>query len=152
MLSGAFGGNQKNQGSAAVMGMVFMAFSWIMNLFILSLSRQREYYADRHSATTVENGSQKLSTGLAKIVSATKNMRGNRKQTKNMGAFKALFIADPDRAEIDSAQLSSVKGVDSQKLVDEILSKKLTTGDRILEILSTHPNIIKRLRALKELN
>jgi heat shock protein HtpX len=152
MLSGAFGGNQRNQGSAAAMGMVFMAFSWIMNLFILSLSRQREYYADRHSATTVENGSQKLSTGLAKIVSATKNMRGNRKQTKNMGAFKALFIADPDRAEIDSAQLSSVKGVDSQKLVDEILSKKLTTGDRILEILSTHPNIIKRLRALKELN
>jgi Zn-dependent protease with chaperone function len=37
-------------------------------------------------------------------------------------------------------------------MVDEILSKKLTTGERILEIFSTHPNIIKRLRALKQLD
>jgi Zn-dependent protease with chaperone function len=37
-----------------------------------------------------------------------------------------------------------------QKLVQEILSQKLTTLDRITEILSTHPNIIKRLRALQE--
>jgi Zn-dependent protease with chaperone function len=41
---------------------------------------------------------------------------------------------------------------DSQKLVDEILSKKLTGSERILEVLSTHPNIVKRLRALKQLS
>lgn len=69
-----------------------------------------------------------------------------------MGAFKALFIADPDRAEVDSAQLNSIRMGESQKLVDEILSKKLTTAERIFEILSTHPNIIKRLRALKQLS
>ena len=34
MLSGTFGGNQKNQGSGAAMGVVFMAFSWIMNLVL----------------------------------------------------------------------------------------------------------------------
>jgi heat shock protein HtpX len=152
MISSAYSRGRNQNDMGPILGVAFMAFSWIMNLFILSLSRQREYYADRHSASTVENGSKKLSTGLAKIVSATKNMRGARKETKNLGAFKALFISDPDRAEIDSAQLSSMRSLDSQKMVDEILSKRLTTGERILEILSTHPNIIKRLRALKQLN
>ena len=154
MLSGMFGGNQKNQGSGAAMGVVFMAFSWIMNLFILNLSRLREYYADRHSASIVDGGSQKLSTGLAKIVNATKNMGRmgrTRQQTKNLNAFKALFITDPDRANVDSAELSTMSVAGSQKLVQEILSKKLTTADRILEIFSTHPNIVKRLKALQEL-
>jgi len=154
MLSGMFGGNQKNQGSGAMLGIVFMAFSWIMNLFILYFSRLREYYADRHSASIVDGGSQKLSTGLAKIVSATKNMGRmgrTRQQTKNLNAFKALFITDPDRANVDSAELSTMSVAGSQKLVQEMLSKKLTTADRILEIFSTHPNIVKRLKALQEL-
>jgi Zn-dependent protease with chaperone function len=68
-----------------------------------------------------------------------------------MGAFKALFITDPDRAKVDSAELSMMSAADSQKLVQDILAKKLTTADRILEILSTHPNIVKRLKALQEL-
>jgi heat shock protein HtpX len=154
MLSGMFGGNQKNAGSGAMLGLVFMAFSWIMNLFILDLSRLREYYADRNSASVVDGGSQKLSTGLAKIVNASKNMGRmgrSRQQTRNLNAFKALFITDPDRANVDSAELSAMSAADSQKLVQEILSRKLTTGDRIMEIFSTHPNIIKRLRALQEL-
>ena len=152
MISSAYSRGRNQNDMGPVLGIAFMAFSWVMNLFILFLSRQREYYADRHSASTVENGSQKLSTGLAKIVSATRSMRGAKKQTKSMGAFKALFIADPDRAEVDSAQLYSVRTGESQKMVDEILSKKLTTAERVLEILSTHPNIIKRLRALKQLS
>ena len=155
MLSGMFGGNQKNQSNGAAIGMVFMAFSFIMNLFILNLSRLREYYADRHSASIVDGGSEKLSTGLAKIVNATKNMDRmgrTRQQTKNLNAFKALFITDPDRANVDSAGLFDMSVGDSQKLVQEILSRKLTTGDRILEIFSTHPNIIKRLKALQEVS
>lgn len=154
MLSGMFGGNQKNQSSGAILGIVFMAFSWVMNLFILYFSRLREYYADRHSASIVDGGSQKLSTGLAKIVNATKNMGRVRQQTgggRSMNSFKALFITDPDRASADSAELSVMSIRDKQELVQEILSKKLTTADRILEIFSTHPNIIKRLKALQEL-
>jgi heat shock protein HtpX len=154
MLSGMYGGNQRNQSSGAALGIVFMAFSWIMNLFILNLSRLREYYADRNSASIVDGGSQKLSTGLAKIVNATKNMGRmgmTRQQTRNLHAFKALFITDPDRAASDSAELSRMSMADSQRLVQEILSKKLTTADRIIELLSTHPNIVKRLRALQEL-
>jgi heat shock protein HtpX len=149
MMSSMYSGRRNN---GAAFGIVFMAFSWIMNLFILYLSRLREYYADRHSAATVENGPQKLSTGLAKIVAATKNMRMTKKDTQNLHAFKALFITDPDRAQVDSVQLSAMTAGDSQKMVDEILSKRLTGAERILEIFSTHPNIVKRLRALKQLS
>lgn len=151
-MSSMYNGRRNDGGNIALFGIVFMAFSWIMNLFILHLSRLREYYADRHSAANVENGTQNLSTGLAKIVSATKNMRMTKKETQNLHAFKALFIADPDRAQVDSAQLSAISAGESQKLVDEILSKKLTGAERLLEIFSTHPNIVKRLRALKALN
>lgn len=151
MLSGMYG-NRKNSGSGgAALGIAFMAFSWVLTMFTLYLSRLREYYADRHSATVVEGGSQKLSTGLAKIVQATKNMGRFRKGKQNSSSFRCLFITDPDRAEVDSAELLTMSSSNQEKLVQEILSRRLTTADRIAEIFSTHPNIIKRLKALKEI-
>ncbi|MEM3565722.1 MAG: zinc metalloprotease HtpX [Candidatus Bathyarchaeia archaeon] len=146
-------GRQREEGGGgtAALGFGFMAFSWILNMFILYLSRIREYYADRHSALMVENGAQKLSEGLAKIVHATRNMGRARKQVQHLNAFKALFITDPDRVETDSMALSAAASSD-QKLVQELLLQRLTTLDRIIEIFSTHPNIIKRLRALQELS
>jgi heat shock protein HtpX len=87
--------------------------------------------------------------GLAKIVHATRSMGKARKQIQHLNAFKALFITDPDRAETDSIVLSASS---DQKLVQELLSQKLTTLDKIVEIFSTHPNIIKRLKALQELS
>ena len=145
--------SQRDQSSnSALLGLGFMAFSWILNMFILYLSRLREYYADRHSVTVVDDGSRKLSEGLAKIVNATKNMKKIKKETQNLNAFKALFIADPDRAETDSVAISTATSSSDQKLVQDIISRKLTTFDRIMEIFSTHPNIIKRLKALQELS
>ncbi len=150
MLS-SYGGRRQEGSNGALLGIGFMAFSWILNMFILYLSRLREYYADRHSAFTVDDGAHKLSTGLAKIAQVTKNMNQTKKETQNLYGFKALFVADPDRAQIDSAAISAAQSGD-ERLVQEILSRKLTTADRLMEILSTHPNMIKRLKALKELN
>ena len=148
MLSSMYRRQRDEGGGAALLGIGFMVFSWILNLFTLHLSRLREYYADRHSALIVDNGAQKLSVCLAKIVHATRSMGRARKQMQHLNAFKALFITDPDRAETDSIMLSS----DEQKLVQEILTQKVTTLDKIIEIFSTHPNIVKRLKALRELS
>ncbi|MEM2567056.1 MAG: zinc metalloprotease HtpX [Candidatus Bathyarchaeia archaeon] len=150
IISSMYGRRREEGSGAAALGFGFMAFSWILNMFILYLSRLREYYADRHSALIVENGAQKLSEGLAKIVHVTRNMGNSRKQVQHLNAFKALFITDPDRVETDSAALTAASS--DQKLVQELLSKRITTLDRIIEIFSTHPNIIKRLRALQELS
>ncbi len=140
-------------GDLGIIGIVFMAFSWVLNLFILYLSRLREYYADRHSASIVPDGPRKLSVALAKIVQTTQNMGKARKGAKNQNAFKTLFIADPDHAEIDSADISRLASTSGeQKMVEQIMSHKLTTAERLIEALSTHPNMTKRLKALQELN
>jgi heat shock protein HtpX len=143
--------NSRDGSNNALFGIVFMAFSWVLNLFILYLSRVREYYADRHSASIVDNGSTKLSTGLARIVHSTRRTTRSKQEQKNLNAFKALFIADPDKAATDSATLTTMEASGSQ-LVAEILAKKPTFVDKLLEAFSTHPNIIKRLKALQELS
>jgi len=152
MLSSMFGRQKEGGGGAALLAIGFMIFSWILNIFILYLSRLREYYADRHSASIVEDGPRKLSEGLAKIVHSTKNMRRTQKQTQHLNAFKALFIADPDKAETDSMAISHAAVPSDQKLVQDILSRRMTTVDRIIEVFSTHPNIVKRLKALQRLS
>lgn len=152
MMSSMFNRQQRDSNGGAMLGVVFMVFSWVLNIFILYFSRLREYYADRHSVSVVDHGSSRLSTGLAKIVKTSKKLNKARPQTKTLGAFKALFVTDPARANLDSAEISRAATGDKQQLVQEILSRKLKTTDRILEIFSTHPNIVKRLRALQELD
>jgi heat shock protein HtpX len=145
------GGRRSEGGNAAFIGLAFIAFSWILNFFILYLSRLREYYADRHGVSVVEGGAQKLSSGLAKIIRSTQLSKVPKGEKQNLNAFKALFITDPDKANADAAALSSVE-VSKENLVQEILSREPTFADKVIEVMSTHPNIIKRLRALKDLS
>ncbi len=153
MISSTYGRRRQEGGGPALLGIVLVAFSMFLTYVCVTfLSRVREYYADRHSASIVEEGPRKLSEGLAKIVHTTRNIGRTRGKAQNLNAFKALFIADPDRSEIDSMAMSTITASSDQKLVQEILSQKLTTANRIVEIFSTHPNIIKRLKALQELS
>ncbi len=126
MLSGMFGGDRREGGGGgnnALFGIAFMAFSWVLTLFTLYLSRIREYYADRHSASVVENGAEKLSTGLVTIVEESKRSgKLTREQAKNNSAFKALFISDPDRANLDSAELHSNNFTNKRDLLKQTLS------------------------------
>jgi heat shock protein HtpX len=154
MWSGILGGgrNRNDNGGAAIIGIGLMVFSWILTLFTLYLSRLREYYADRHSAAIVENGAEKLSMGLVSIVEESKRASRFRKQSeKTNTSFKALFIADPDRASVDTEQLHSTGYGDKKQLLRDTLAREPSSGEKLLEIFSTHPNMIKRLRALQEL-
>jgi heat shock protein HtpX len=150
LLSSMFQGNNKNSGGGAAIGAVSIGLYWILTLFTLQLSRTREYYADRHSASIVEDGPRKLSTGLARIVNATARKRQTRfgRGNNRLNSMKALFISDPDTASTDARQLATVS---DNELVERVLQRNITTLDRVQEALSTHPNIVKRLRALKEL-
>jgi heat shock protein HtpX len=157
LLSSMFGSrDNRDSGGAVIIGIASILVYWILTLFTLYLSRIREYFADRHSVSIVEDGSQKLSEGLAKIVNYTnsiKHNRANRGEPSGSNSFKALFISDPDRSEIDSAALRQIgTGMSDRKLVEEVLRKKISTFDKIMEVFSTHPNIVKRLRALQNLD
>lgn len=155
MLSAWFGGGRQREGGGGapiLIGIACMAIYWVLTLFVLGLSRLREYYADQRSAATVEEGARKLSEALVKIVASTGRFRSQHREVKSLGSFKALFISDPDRANKDEVEIAGTRMFRAdQQLVQEILSRKVTTADRVLELLSTHPNIVKRLKALQRL-
>jgi len=154
MLSAWYGGGRQREGGGAapvLIGIACMAIYWILTLFVLALSRLREYYADQRSVSIVEDGSRKLSEALAKIVASTGKMKRYRQEVGNVSSFKALFIEDPDSAERDQVAIAGTRMFKTdQQLVQEILSRRVSTADRFLELLSTHPNIVKRLQALQK--
>lgn len=151
LLSAGYGRREDRGGGAALIGIASIAIYWILTLFTLYLSRLREYFADRHSATIVEEGPRKLSEALAKIVRSTEKTKRKRREGSSLNSFKALFIADPDRAESDALSMTRAgQYMADQRLVQDVLSRKVTTLDRIAELFSSHPNIVKRLRALQE--
>lgn len=154
MFSGWQGGysgrRDRDQGGAALLGMGALAAYWILSLFVLGLSRLREYYADRLSAESVDDGARKLSEALAKISTYTGKIKRRYGGIGSLGSFKALFIDDPDKAEIN-AEILSRGALRDEALVHEILRRRVTLADRIMEVFSTHPNIVKRLKALREL-
>jgi heat shock protein HtpX len=152
LLSSMFGRRDKGGGGAVAIGIASLFLYWILTMFTLHLSRSREYFADRHSASIVEEGPRKLSEGLAKIVYSTGRMKRSRPETRSFNSFKALFISDPDRAESDAVAIAQAGGqVADNRLVQEVLRREVTTFDKVVELFSTHPNIVKRLRALQEL-
>jgi len=152
LLSSYYRGREERGGGATIIGAASMLLYWVLTMFTLYLSRLREYYADRHSATTIEEGPRKLSEALAKIQYSTGRMKRIRRDASGFSSLKTLFIADPDHAEADMMAIAQARApMTDQRLVEEVLKREVTTLDRIAEIFSTHPNIAKRLRALQEL-
>ena len=149
LFSRYYGGrDRRNSGGLAVIGGVSMLIYFFLLIFNLGFSRLREYYADQHAASIVGDGARKLSEGLAKISTSTARVQAKSRGATAHSGFKALFISDPDRAARDAAELSSFYGGGDDELVRNILNRRLTTLDSLGELFSTHPNIVKRLRAL----
>jgi len=145
-------GRDEERGSLLVaMGAGSVFLYWVLSFLVLGLSRLREYYADRHSAENVDDGARKLSEALAKIALSTGRMRLQR-NASGFSSFKTLFISDPEKSRDDAVQMMKTGMVESdQRLVKEILSRGLTPAGRLLELISTHPSTVKRLKALQEL-
>lgn len=154
MMSSYYGGTQDKEsrgGGAILIGMASMVIYYVLNLLVLGLSRLREYYADQNSVSTVDDGARKLSEALAKIVSSSSKMKLQRQAPGSLNSFKALFIDDPDSATRNQLAISNTRMFKAdQQLVQEILSKKVTATDQMMELFSTHPNIVKRLQALQK--
>jgi heat shock protein HtpX len=139
--------NRDRGSGAAVLGSVSILLYYVLTLLTLYLSRLREYYADKHAVIVVDDGARKLSEGLAKIVTYTGKM-SRVSDVKVFSNLKSLFISDPDTAEKDSAEVPMMWGGSDQQLVQNVISRRVSTSDTLVEAFSTHPNIVKRLRAL----
>ena len=154
MFRGAFGGRRDGGGYTLLIGLGAMVVYFITNLLVLYGSRIREYYADKGS---VELGNQPhhLATALYKLVYG--NARVNKEGIKEIEGVKAFFVNDPSRALTEIRELSQVDldmsgTIDSYEL-QALRSKtlRLSGQDKMMELFSTHPNMLKRLKHLSTL-
>jgi len=145
MFSGLYQRGRGGRNGAAyllLIGIASMVIYFICNLIVLGLSRLREYYADRHSANVITDGRRKMAEALAKIVYYSSRSR------ITAPGFKALLISDPDHSAEDLVLLSRIGYGRDAELIRRLVSRRVTTAERILELFSTHPNIVKRVRAI----
>jgi heat shock protein HtpX len=150
-----FGGRrgERNQSSAAVVGLIAFVFYFVTNLLVLYASRIREYFADKGSVD-LGNDPANLASALYKLVYGS--ARIPKEELKSAEGMKAFFVNDPSKA---LNELKDLRGLDLDRSGTisadelEVLSTKtikLGFGDRLLEVFSTHPNMLKRIKHLSE--
>lgn len=154
MLRGAFGGRGQG-GYAALIGMGAFVLYFITNLLVLYGSRIREYYADLGSVK-LGNRPHHLASALYKLVYGNARFKG-REELKQVEGVKAFFVNDPSRAWNEVRELSQLDSdmsgtIDSTELM-ELRTKKvhLTSSDKMMELFTTHPNMLKRIKHLASL-
>lgn len=155
MFRGMFGGRREGGAAAIIIGMGAFLIYFITNLLVLYGSRIREYYADMGSVQ-LGNEPHHLATALYKLVYGNARFRG-RQELKQVEGVKAFFVNDPSRAWYEVKELSQVDRdmsgtIDSEELM-ELRGKtlRLSTADKMMELLTTHPNMLKRIKHLSSL-
>jgi heat shock protein HtpX len=154
-LWGGMGRRGRDSGGAITIGILALVVYFITNLLVMYGSRIREYYADQGSAE-LGNQPHHLATALYKLtVSTARTPKQALKQTQGM---KAFFINDPSRAMYEVRELKDID-MDMSGTIDQnelmLLSTKkisLKTSDKLVEVLSTHPNVVKRIKHLASLS
>ncbi len=140
-------------GNTALVGLAAFIFYFITNLLVLYASRIREYFADRGSVL-LGNQPSTLASSLYKLVYGAARM--DKESLKEVEGLKAFFVNDPSQAlneikELKALDLDKSGTIDASELA-MLKNKKihLRFADRLLEALSTHPNMLKRIKQLSE--
>ncbi|MFC1870550.1 zinc metalloprotease HtpX [Chloroflexota bacterium] len=155
MLGGALGGRRQSGSYAVLIGLGAFILYFITNLLVLYGSRIREYYADMGS---VRLGAMPhdLATALYKLVYGSARLKGTA-EMKHVEGLKAFFLNDPSRAWYEVRELSQIDHdmsgtIDYNELVDLRQKQvRLGTGDKMMELFTTHPNMLKRIKHLSTL-
>jgi heat shock protein HtpX len=155
MFRGMFGDRRGSAGYAALVGLGAFILYFITNLLVLYGSRIREYYADQGSVE-LGNPPHQLATALYKLVYSSARFKG-REDLKKVEGVKAFFVNDSSRAWNEVRELSQIDRdmsgtIDSAELMD-LRSKKvrLSNSEKMMELFTTHPNTLKRIKYLSSL-
>lgn len=140
-------------GNTVLIGIAAFLFYFLTNLLVLYASRIREYFADRGSVS-LGNRPSALASSLYKLVYGAARM--DKDSLKETEGLKAFFLNDPSQARKEIRELSQLD-LDKSGTIDnlelqQLESKqiRLTFGDRLLELMSTHPNMLKRIKQLSQ--
>lgn len=144
----------RDSGQAALIGLAAFVFYFITNLLVLYASRIREYFADK-GAVELGNSPASLASALYKLVYGSARMP--QEAVREAEGMKAFFVNDPSSArneikELVQLDLDRSGTIDPSELARLRTSKiKPTTADKMMELLSTHPNMLKRIKHLSDL-
>jgi heat shock protein HtpX len=143
----------RDRGNQVAIGIAAFILYFITNLLVLYGSRIREYYADQGSVE-LGNAPHYLASALYKLVYGSAKTPHD--SLKQMEGYKAFFLNDPSRAmnefnelkqidadlsgTIDKGELNAVRSMDV----------RVETSDKLMELLSTHPNMLKRIKHLSK--
>ncbi len=97
-----------------------------------------------------------MATALYKLAYSSARFRGKKELKETEGA-RAFFLNDPARGwreinELSQIDLDRSGTIDSMELLTlREKSVKLTSADKMMELFTTHPNMLKRIRHLSSL-
>lgn len=144
----------RERGNNVLIGIVALVLYLITNLLVLYVSRIREYYADE-GAVKLGNAPHYLASALYKLVYGSARM--NKDSLKQIEGMKAFFANDPSRAGSEITELLQLD-LDRSGTIDrnELMMLRtrqvnISTADKLMEMLSTHPNMLKRIQRLSTL-
>lgn len=153
MWTGGLSSGNRRQGANPLpfIGMIMLLLYFVTNLLMLYGSRIREYYADEGSVK-LGNPPQHLATALYKLVQG--DARTSKETLRRVDGAKAFFINDPSRA---AREIRGVRQLDPD-MSGAISASALTAlktaevhlgiGDQLMELFSTHPNMLRRIKHL----
>jgi heat shock protein HtpX len=149
-----YGRRRDERGSNTLLiGLAAFLFYFVTNLLVLYASRIREYFADQGSVL-LGNPPKALASSLYKL--AYGSARLNKESLKQSEGLKAFFINDPSQGRKEVLELSQLD-LDKDGTIDaselQLLRKsniRLNLGDKMMELLSTHPNMLKRIKRLSQ--
>lgn len=139
---------------AAIVGLAAFILYFVTNLIVLYGSRIREYYADLGSVS-LGNAPHDMATALYKLVYGSAKVP--KEALHQCEGYKAFFANDPSRARSEINDLRQLDidmsgSIDAKELESiRVGSVKIGFADKLLEIFSTHPNMVKRIAYLSRL-
>lgn len=144
----------RSAGGTGLIGLAAFIFYFITSLLVLYASRIREYFADRASVD-LGNSPSSLASALYKLVYGAAKIP--KEELKEAQGLKAFFLNDPSQAvnefkELSQLDLDKNGAIDAQELMSlRNKTARLRPGDKLLELMSTHPNMLKRIKHLSEM-
>lgn len=143
-----------NRGNSIMIGIAAFVLYFITNMLVLYVSRIREYYADE-GAVQLGSSPHHLASALFKLVYGS--ARIPKDTLKRAEGMKAFFASDPSRAAHELKELAQID-LDNSGTIDmnELMalrtkSIKISSADKFMEMMSTHPNMLKRIQRLSSL-
>lgn len=159
MWGGMLGGRRPGGSYTILIGIGALLAYFLSNLLVMAGSRIREYYADERSVK-LGNSPHHLATALYKLSYNSARLQRNPKiqeELKRVEGVKAFFLNDISRAWNEVRELKEVdrdlSGTIDQNELLALRSQKIkpSTAEKLMEIFTTHPNMLKRIKRLATL-